>query len=79
MSIFSQRKPKQFNYKPVYKKDTEEERNGFSQKMYDQWNRLSYQEVLESGKKRIFTSIAIVAMLALGGIILYEYLIQRLP
>lgn len=79
MPMFSQRKPKQFNYKTVYNKDVDDEKDSFSNKMYDQWNRLSYRDVLNDGKKKIFTSIAIVAALLLGGVIMYEYLIQRLP
>lgn len=73
-SFFGTKKPKQFNYKPIYIKDEAEEKKEFSfnnQKnysdlMYQRWDRISYKELLDKGKKRTLTTmIALVFILVL--------------
>jgi hypothetical protein len=76
MAFFGQRKPKQFNFKPVYLK--EDEKIGFSEKMHKQWNRISYSELLKDGKKKTIRSLIVILAVAYLSIKIYEYLIQRL-
>ena len=78
MSFFSQKKPKQFNYKAVYTKEGKAENDGLSEKMYDQWNRASYTELLKAGNSKIIFTIALAVILIYGNIVLYDYLIQLL-
>jgi hypothetical protein len=73
-SFFGTKKPRQFNYKPVYLKDESEKQEEFSfgkhknysDLMYQRWDRVSYKELLAKGKKRTLTTmIALVFILIL--------------
>lgn len=73
-SFFGSKKPKQFNYKPIYVNKENEDKKDFSfsnQKnyadlMYQRWDRISYKELLDKGKKRTLTTmIALVFILVL--------------
>lgn len=78
MSFFFQKKPKQFDYKPIYTEKEELKDSNLSDKMYDQWNRASYAELLKAGNFKIIITIAIGAVLIFAGITLYDYLIHRI-
>ena len=78
-SFFSNRKPKQFNYKPRYQKDAEdkklEKRISFKKKkysdaMYDRYDRASFTDLKKEGKRRILIKVIVLAML-LSVLILY--------
>ena len=78
MPFFSQKKPKKFNYKPIYFQEEENStnRNGFSEKMTNLWNRDSYQDQKKLGTKRIYRLILFVAILILGIIKFLDYVNQ---
>lgn len=78
MSFFAQKKPKQFNFKPVYLKEKQEEKVGFSKKMTDQWNRTSYEQLAKQGRKRILRTIVFIVALFYLTAELYEYFTQSL-
>jgi hypothetical protein len=78
MSFFGQRKPKQFNFKPVYLKEEEDVDRSFYQKMHKQWNRVSYSQLLKEGKRKTVRTIAFVLAVAYLSIKVYGYLIQKL-
>lgn len=77
MSFFSQKKPKQFNHKAVYA-NKEDDTDTLSDKMYNQWNRASYADLLKAGNAKILFTIALALLLIYGSIVLYEYMIQLL-
>ena len=71
-SFFSNRKPRQFNYKPLYQKDSEtknkEKKISFKKKkysdaMYDRYDRASFTELKKEGKKRILVKVVVLAIL----------------
>lgn len=78
MPFFYQKKPRKFNYKPIYFKKEEEnsDRNGFSDQMIDLWNRDSYKSQKILGTKRIYRLILFVAILLLGILELFDYVNQ---
>ena len=71
-SFFSNRKPKQFKYKPRYQKDTEvsnkEKRIDFNNKkysnaMYERYDRIPFNDLKSEGQKRIMVKVAILIVL----------------
>lgn len=76
MALFGQRKPRQFNYKPIYLK--EEDESDFSDEMHKRWNRIPYSQLLKEGKQRVFRTILGIAALLYFFIKLYDYIIQAL-
>jgi hypothetical protein len=78
-SFFSNRKPKQFNYKPRYQKQTEdkniEKRVSFRQRkysdaMYSRYDRIPFTKLKKEGRKRITIKVIVLVVL-LGILILY--------
>ena len=78
-SFFSNRKPKQFNYKPRYQKDSEdkkkEKRVSFKKKkysnaMYDRYDRVPFTDLKKEGRKRIMIKVIVLVVL-LSILILY--------
>ena len=82
MSFFNNKKPKQFNFKPVYSKNEQnidQENEGLlSDKMYNRWNRTPYKEVVKNGNKKIKYTIALICVLIYTIITFYNYLVQRI-
>ncbi|MFT6716050.1 MAG: hypothetical protein ACJA0Q_000679 [Saprospiraceae bacterium] len=78
MAFFGQRKPKQFNFKPVYLKEEEEDKAGFTEKMHNQWNRIPYSQLLKDSKRKIIRSLVVILAIAYLSIKTYEYLNQGL-
>lgn len=76
MAFFGQRKPKQFNFKPVYL--NEENKTGFSEKMHKQWNRIPYSQLLKDGKRKTIRSLALILALVYLAVKLYDYFILTL-
>lgn len=64
--FFSQRKPKSFNYKPIYTKDSNEVEEGLKENMLNVWNRESYQDALKLGQRRIKRLVLIGLVLSLS-------------
>lgn len=86
LSFFSNRKPKQFNYKPRYQNDSEgkekENRVSFrnrkySDAMYNRYDRASFNDLKKEGKKRIMTKV-IVLVILLSVLVLYLDKIEQL-
>tara|TARA_B100000614_G_scaffold234205_1_gene230019 strand:+ start:1925 stop:2203 length:279 start_codon:yes stop_codon:yes gene_type:complete len=86
LSFFSNRKPKQFNYKPRYQNDSEgkekEKRVSFrnrkySDAMYNRYDRTSFNDLKKEGKKRIMTKV-IVLVILLSVLVLYLDKIEQL-
>lgn len=78
-SFFSNRKPKQFNYKPRYQKDSEDKKNEkrvsfkkkkYSNAMYDRYDRVPFTDLKKEGKKRIMIKVIVLVVL-LSILILY--------
>ena len=78
-SFFSNRKPKHFNYKPRYQKDSEdkekEKRISFKKKkysnaMYDRYDRVPFTDLKKEGRKRIMIKVIVLVVL-LSILILY--------
>ena len=72
--FFRQRKPKTFNYKPIYFKPQEDEGKGIKKEMLETWNRPSYQNTLQEGQKKIKRWIMLGAVLAFSIYWLINYL-----
>lgn len=77
MLFFNRKKPKQFNYKPMYTKSEQSENDLLTNKMYNRWNRAPYDELVKLGNKKIKYTIAIICLLIYAGITFYDYLLQR--
>lgn len=90
LSFFSNRKPKQFNYKPQYQKSKgtkEEEKSvSFRQKkyadaMYDRYDRVPFTDLKKAGKQRMMIKASVLAVI-LVVLIIYieriEELLQKL-
>ncbi|MBI35050.1 MAG: hypothetical protein CMP67_06765 [Flavobacteriales bacterium] len=80
-SFFSNRKPKKFNYKPRYQKDSEgnekEERLSFRNKkysdaMYNRYERVPFNDLKKEGRKRIMIRVIILAVLLIVIIVYLE-------
>ena len=78
-SFFSNRKPKRFDYKPRYQKNTEnnnkEKRVSFKNKkysdaMYSRYDRTPFTDLKKEGKKRITIKVIVLVVL-LSILILY--------
>lgn len=78
MLFFNRKKPKQFNYKPLYSNEEQNEKELLTNKMFNRWNRAPYSELLKQGNKKVKYTIAIICLLIYAGITFYDYLIQRL-
>jgi hypothetical protein len=76
MAFFGQKKPNQFNFKPVYLKEDEEEKSGFSEKMHKQWNRISYAELLKEGKRKTIKAVVGILAIIYLSVKLYEYILH---
>jgi len=85
-SFFSNRKPKQFNYKPRYQNDFEgkekEKRLSFKNKkytdaMYNRYDRASFNDLKKEGKKRIMIKVIVLVVL-LSVLVLYLDKIEEL-
>lgn len=62
LSFFNNRKPRQFNFKPVYHKQEKEgddekkfsiSENRYTEQMYNKWERIPFSELEKEGKKRL--------------------------
>lgn len=78
MTFFGQRKPKQFNFKPVYLKEEEGAERSFYQKMHKQWNRVTYSQLLKEGKRKTTRTIVFALAIAYLAVKVYDYFIQTL-
>ena len=78
MALFGQRKPKQFNFKPVYIQEDKENKTGFSEKMHKQWNRIPHSQLLIDGKRKTIRSVGLIGVLIYLAVKLYEYITQSI-
>lgn len=73
--FFKSKKPKQFNYKPIYLEEEKqneqdefhfEKHKNLSDQMYKKWDKVPYSEIMAKGRKKVFYSmIALVFILIL--------------
>ena len=79
LSFFSNKKPKQFNYKPRYQKNTEIKSNTkpisfrnkkYSDAMYNRYDRIPFTDLKKEGRKRITIKVIVLVVL-LSILILY--------
>ena len=78
MALFGQKKPKQFNFKPLYIKDEKGEETGLSEQMHQKWNRTSYRDLLKEGKKNTLRAISLVLLLTYLAFKLYNHFTQSI-
>ncbi len=78
-SFFSNRKPKQFNYKPRYQKNTEDKKKDkhvsfrkkkYTDAMYSRYDRIPFTDLKKEGRKRITIKVIVLVVL-LSILILY--------
>ncbi len=71
-SFFSNRKPRQFNYKPQYQKgkylNEEPKRISFKEKkfadaMYDRYDRVPFTDLRKAGRQRMLIKAAVLAVI----------------
>ncbi len=85
-SFFSNRKPRQFNYKPQYQKSKspkeEEKKISFKEKkysdaMYDRYDRVPFTDIRKAGRQRVMIKAAVLAVILIV-LILYVDKIEEM-
>ena len=85
-SFFSNRKPRQFNYKPQYQKSKfpkeEEKKISFKEKkysdaMYDRYDRVPFTDIRKAGRQRVMIKAAVLALILIV-LILYVDKIEEM-